>query len=147
MSKELIIQIVVIFVLSIIANVIIDRFRNWNKKRRERRRLENMSIEVPRSFRSNGSSGSVPPLPVRNTQTIESTPQPSNTSSPAHVVASGSEVPPALPHRQTQNNINIEDYPRCPIHKCCNRRGEVQKIFYDSNRRMWRCYRGHSFSS
>lgn len=146
-SEEFIVEFVVIFVLSIIANVIIDRFRNWNKKRKERRRLENTPIEDPRPFRISGSSTIAPPLPVRNTQSSERTPQTSNTSSPAQVVASGAGTPPALPHRQTRVNTNIEDYPRCPIHKCCNRRGESQKIFYDNGRRMWRCYRGHNFSS
>lgn len=139
MSEELVIELVLITVFSVITNLIIDRFKNWKQKRK----LENTPIEDTQPFHISGNNTMVPPLPVRNTQPVQS----SNVSSQTHNVAGGSSTPPALPHRQTRNTINVEDFPRCPIHKCCNRRGEEQKIFYDSNRKMWRCYHGHSFSS
>lgn len=142
MSEELIIELVLVTIFSVVTHILIDRFKIWNQKRRERS-LENTPIEDTHPFPISGSGTTVPPLPVRNNQSVQF----SNISSQTHNVAGGGATPPALPHRKTRNNMNIEDFPRCPIHKCCNRRGEEQKIFYDSNRKMWRCYHGHSFSS
>ncbi len=139
MSEELVIELVLITIFSVITNLIIDRVKNWKQKRK----LENTPIEDTHPFPISGNNTTVPPLPVRNTHPVQS----SNVSSQTHNIAGGHSIPPALPHRQMRNNMNIEDFPRCPIHKCCNRRGEEQKIFYDSSRKMWRCYHGHSFSS
>lgn len=142
MSRELFIELIVIIILSVITNIVIDRFRNWKNNRRTSG-SENTPVGDSRSFRIRRNDTMNPPLPVRDTQT----PRLSDTFSQMHNGAGGGVTPPALPHRQTHGSINIEDFPRCPIHKCCNRIGEAQKIFYDSNRKMWRCYHGHSFSS
>lgn len=142
MSEVLVVELVLVVFFSVVTNIIIDGLKIWNKKRKERS-LENTLIEDSHPFHISENSTMVPPLPVRITQPVQSP----NTLSQTNTLAGGGAIPPALPYRQVRNNMSIEDFPRCPIHKCCNRRGEEQKIFYDSNRKMWKCYHGHNFSS
>lgn len=55
--------------------------------------------------------------------------------------------PPELPRRSGVRRMEPDSFPRCPIHRCSNRPGEFQKIFWDVERNMWRCYKNHYFLS
>lgn len=133
MSEEFILELILFFVLSVISNFIVDKFMNWIRKRRERRRLQNPPIDDNRPFHVNtgiATGNAVPPLPVRQSQS-DSLPnqQPSSSSAQLQVVTGGHNSPPVLPQRRINIDRRPEDFPRCPIHKCCNRRGQEQKIF------------------
>lgn len=151
MSQEFIMKVVGTLILSIIINIVIEIFKHWKKRRKERERLQNTSVTSARPFdidSENQMESSIPPLPIRQTQLNSQ----ANRQSPSDIIqsqqgAGGYNSPPALPQRQTIIEKNPENFPRCPIHKCCNRRGEEQKIFWDNNIRMWRCYHGHNFFS
>ncbi len=47
---------------------------------------------------------------------------------------------------RTVRRIRVEDFPRCPKCRCYNRASEPQKVFWDSERHMWRCIMGHYYN-
>lgn len=55
MSEELVIELVLITVFSVITNLIIDRFKNWKQKRK----LENTPIEDTQPFHISGNRDGV----------------------------------------------------------------------------------------
>lgn len=115
-----------IVILAIIINIFIDKFKEWRRRRGEYRNS---------TYSSTSSTGratyQVPVMPRTGTSR-------GNTGRWRN--------PPQLPVR-LQAGRDTYSYPKCPIHKCHNREGEVQKIFWNPERNMWRCYRGHYFSS
>lgn len=46
----------------------------------------------------------------------------------------------------TRTRTSIYDYPRCYIHRCYNRPGEKQVIFWNREKEMYQCHRGHYFT-
>ena len=133
MKEQYIVEIVIIIITCIIANILIDRIKSWWRNRRRSGRHSSQNEAFP--VNSNNSSNT-PPLPVRNASS-------SNTTNETR----GHSGPPSLPQVRNNFHSNIYDFPKCPIHKCCNRRNHDQKIFWNTSRRMWECYAGHFFNS
>lgn len=127
MSSLSVTEYIGIIILSIIINMLIDKFKEWRRWRRER----------PNSFYNNTASTG------RLTHQIPVNPRP--TARPGNT--GGRRTPPQLPVRPQLAERNTCGFPKCPIHKCRNREGQSQKIFWNSQRNMWRCYHGHYFSS
>lgn len=146
MWKEYIIDIIILILLLKLIKVMISKLKTFIKERRELRRLESS-----RNVASTGVSGNatVPPLPVRPTRTNNqlvsqrqrTIPMPSQSQNIVRQAA------PSMQNGKLVFKIKKEDFPKCPIHKCCNRKGQSQKIFWDQQKKMWNCYHGHSFLS
>lgn len=135
-------EIGVLLGLVALANSLIKKNKNWWKRRKELSHLGNPFVENPQISHSDVRTGiysPVPPLPVRPVQ--------QTLSHHLRQSTGGHISPPSIPISRTRVEDNLENYPKCPIHKCCNRKGQEQKIFWDSYREMWLCYRGHTFFS
>lgn len=139
------------FLLCIVAIISIIEIRSWWRRRKERREMENARSDDLQLFRAGHEtqfSAIAPPLPVRPRHSGgQETQRNTGTVSPPRQNTRGQAVPPSLPNRGRAAAMNPEYFPKCPIHKCCNRRGENQKIFWNEQRNMWSCYHGHYFMS
>lgn len=146
MSEEYIYSAVVILVLSVIVNTLFQKFNNWRKARRERRRQAETPIEDARPFRIDVQNNRpvTPPLPVRPQNTSSNgnsrTPQTPSRPSVQTVLQAPVLASPGVPSDPL-------DYPMCPIHRCRNRRGKPGMISWDNDRKMWKCQDKHYFNS
>ena len=127
--------------VSLIVNLIIACIRSLDRGPRNHRETQDSrtrTTEIPQR-----NAGAMP----RTTASPPALPGLRGQNRSVRTVSRGRNGTPALPNRPRTTRRNPLDFPRCPIHRCCNRRGEPQKIFWDESNHSWRCYQGHSFFS
>lgn len=149
MNEEYIVGIAGVLILSVIVNVLFNRLVAWVKKRRELRRTANTPIVDSRQFGSDSSNiasirPNIPDLPVRPQQNTSSLSIENMTQRSQIGITQNVGMPvicsPGIPSDPI-------DFPMCPIHRCCNRRGKAQTISWDCERKMWKCCKNHYFNS
>lgn len=88
---------------------------------------------------------------VARTANAASRPQPPALPSqpaPRNRTGSGSRrpAPPPLPGEAPAVDLEIYDYPKCPVDRVRNTPGRPQVVFRDPARRCFYCSRGHRFT-
>lgn len=143
-------NIILCVLISTLVSIIVDLIADVVRARRITANQSNVTRLTPISV--NRSSASLPPRPQVVPRSTYPPALPTGTGSAS--VAQRSSIRPAeramprsLPSQAGVGQGNPNGFPRCPIHRCCNRPHEPQMIFWDSGRAMWRCHRGHYFQS
>lgn len=59
----------------------------------------------------------------------------------------GKGAPPPLPARPLMKaDLKVYGFPKCPVCRMRNRRGEPQRVFWDPGARCYLCAGGHRFT-
>lgn len=139
MEGGIVSYIVIGVVVSIIVNFVLDQVKILIQIIRHRRsRIETADTLLAQLFQIN----TVPPEFPDRQEYIQR-----NRQEHMQTAHRRNRQPPDLPRRPGVRRMEPDSFPRCPIHRCCNRPGEPQKIFWDAGRKMWKCYKNHYFSS
>lgn len=149
MNKEYILGIICLLILSVIVNTVFTKIVSWVKKKRDSHGETHIPSNNSRPERLD-ISNLVPPRPNapslpgsshQNTSVLNSR----NSSSSSSIVVALPNGMPVLRSAGIPNNPL--DFPMCPIHRFSNRSGRPQVIFWDRERKMWRCCKNHYFNS
>lgn len=136
MDESMVQYILVGFAISIIVNFVMDQLKRlyhlWRDRETEADLQDHFLME-----RRTPRPTPPPPIPGQHSR---------NGSTPFQGTRRGRVTPPPMP-APVNTRMQPGDFPRCPIHRCCNRPGTPQKIFWDGERHMWRCYKNHYFQS
>lgn len=129
------VYVLIMIGVSILTNIIVNTIR---EKRRHRQRTSESRIE------ENSESFLPPPLPSPLPRVVEPEVLPSSVLENSSGMEGG--TPPPMPRRMRPVVRSIYDYPKCYIHKCKNRPGEQQVVFWDTVQHQYRCHKGHYFT-
>lgn len=131
-----VITYIILFLVAVITIIVIKKIKKYNAEN------NNSSSYINRNNGTNTvrKISTPPPLPVQRPRTI---PLPSmNTTRTSVQVGVTQSSQPQIVRRM----IDVNSFPKCPIHKCRNRPGEVQMIFWDPTNEKYMCHRGHYFT-
>ncbi len=124
MDGEMIGYIVVAVIISVLVNLLVEKIKDYWLLSHTRNTTNN----------HDGIPNPPPPRPTpvqiqrhTNTQTNVST------------------GPRPLPSRRRSANDSIYSFPQCPVCRVRNKRQSAQRVFRESNDRLYRCINNHQF--
>ena len=142
MGSQDIFLLIMGIIISSLVNYIVVKIVNNKRDERARREFESSVFPDSEGVDLRRALSYEP----ADEETRGATPPPLPQSEALPVRSSSREIgAPGLPEQIDDSLLGIESYPRCPVHRCGNKAGQPQMVFYDPARRMYRCHRGHYF--